>query len=92
MTVISLEVNLRAPVVLGDLQAAMRRGEVTRELWEIYASRKLISAGVMLDPRLSAPPFSIHPIHYIVQRATFPVQCYHALYRAQEAVVLCGGL
>ena len=44
-TVISLDLNLRAPGVLGDLQAAMRRGEVTRELWEIYASRKLTSTG-----------------------------------------------
>ena len=73
-TVISLNVNLRAPGVLGDLQAAMRRGEVTRELWEIYASRKLTSAGVALDSRLSAPPFSNHPIHYIVQRHKLRVQ------------------
>ncbi len=40
-TVISLDVNLRAPGVSGDLQAAMRNGEVTEELWEVYASRKL---------------------------------------------------
>jgi hypothetical protein len=73
-TVISLDLNLRAPGVLGDLQAAMRRGEVTRELWEIYASRKLTSDGVVLDPRLNAPPFSNNPIHYIVQRHKLRVQ------------------
>jgi hypothetical protein len=73
-TVISLDVNLRAPGVLGDLQAAMRRGDVTQDLWDIYASRKLTSAGAELDPRLNAPPFSNNPIHYIVQRHKLRVQ------------------
>ena len=77
-TVISLDVNLRAPGILGELQAAMRKGEVTQELWEVYASRKLAYSGSsdepVLDPRLSAPPFSNHPIHYIVQRHKLRVQ------------------
>ena len=89
--------NLRAPGLLGNLQAAMRRGEVTQELWDIYVSRKLTSAGAVLDPRLNAPPFSSNLIHYIVQRHKLRVQLsldnamLHCI-EHKKAFVLCGGI
>ncbi len=56
-TVISLDLNLRAPGVLGDLQAAMRRGEVTRE----FSSRRMLVWCLILG---SMPlPFRIIPFN-----------------------------
>ena len=46
-TAISLDVNLRAPGILGDLQAAMRKGEATQAFWEVYASRKFAFVGLI---------------------------------------------
>jgi hypothetical protein len=71
-TVVSLDVNIRAAGPLGDIQDAMRRRAVTPEIYQLYARRRIgySSTGddVDADPRLKAPPFSDHTIHYVVHR------------------------
>ena len=71
-TVVSLDVNIRAAGPLGEIQDAMRRRAVTSEIYELYSRRRIgySSTGVDLDadPRLKAPPFSDHTIHYVVHR------------------------
>jgi hypothetical protein len=71
-TVVSLDINIRAAGPLGEIQDAMRRRAVTSEIYELYSRRRIgySSTGVDLDadPRLKAPPFSDHTIHYVVHR------------------------
>ena len=64
--VVCLTVNIRAQDALGRLQAEMRAGTITDEMWALYQSR-IITAG---DPRLTAPgsPFVEFDVRFIVHR------------------------
>ena len=62
--VVVLSVNVRAPDVLSQLQAEMRNGKISDKMWDLYTSRILETN----DPRLRAPPFSNHPINFLVHR------------------------
>jgi hypothetical protein len=77
-TVVSLNVNIRAPGVLGILQHEMRNKCLSERSWQLYQERILgftltdggltrLPVGVM-DPRLSAPPFNNHSVQYVVHR------------------------
>ena len=64
--VVCLTVNIRAPGVLGRLQAEMRAGHISDEMWAAYQSR-IMSPN---DARLRGPdsPFAQHDVHCIVHR------------------------
>ena len=64
--VVCLEVNVRAPGVLSRLQAEMRSGLLSDDMWDLYMSRVLQPN----DERLIAQnsPFSKYPWHFIVHR------------------------
>ena len=62
--VVSLTVNVRAPGVLSKLQAEMRRGHISNEMWELYMSRVLRPD----DKRPHQEPFCNHPVRYVVHR------------------------
>ena len=62
--VVSLTVNMRAPGILGRLQAEMRAGSISPEMWDVYQSRILQPK----DARLLQPPFSTTHPQYIVHR------------------------
>ena len=57
--VISLDVNIRAPGVLGRLLSEMRSRSISDEMWRLYSSR-VLSAN---DPRLQQPPFSTETVN-----------------------------
>ena len=63
---VCLEVNVRAPGVLSRLQAEMRSGHISDEMWNLYLSRVIQPN----DERLTSgtSPFTKHPVHYIVHR------------------------
>ena len=64
--VVCLTVNVRAPGVLSRLQAEMRAGKISDEMWDLYKDR-LVKHD---DPRLQDPalPFYKKDIHFIVHR------------------------
>ena len=64
--VVCLQVNVRAPGVLSRLQAEMRAGAISDEMWDLYQKCKMETN----DKRLTDPtlPFSKHHWHYIVHR------------------------
>ena len=64
--VVCLDVNIRAPDGLGQLQAEMRAGRLSDEMWALYQSRIIQP----LDTRLTEPtsPFVLHDVHVIVHR------------------------
>ena len=70
--VVCLDVNVRAPDGLGRLQAEMRAGKVSDEMWRLYQD----SVVKPNDPRLVAPgsPFVEHETHFIVHRHRIRVQ------------------
>ena len=64
--VVCLSVNVRAPDDLGRLQAEMRAGTMSDEMWDLYLSRVIVPG----DSRLTDPssPFSKHDTKFIVHR------------------------
>ena len=78
--VVCLNVNVRAPGVLSRLQAEMRAGSISDEMWEVYMSRVLQPK----DPRLSGgdSPFAGHDAVFIVHRHKIRVT--RSLERARE--------
>ena len=62
--VVALEVNIRAPGVLGRLQSEMRAGEISDDMWQVYLSRVMERD----DGRMQQPPFSSSCVQYIVHR------------------------
>ena len=64
--VVCLTVNVRAPGVLGRLQAEMRAGHISDPMWDLYTSR-IIAPG---DSRLTgaSSPFARHNVQFIVHR------------------------
>ena len=62
--VVCLTVNVRAPGVLSRLQAEMRAGHISDEMWSLYMSRVLQPS----DPRLLHPPFSTNNVCFVVHR------------------------
>jgi len=64
--VVVLNVNVRAPGVLSRLQAEMRAGYISNEMWDVYRSRIMTPN----DPRLTDPtlPHSQGDIRFIVHR------------------------
>ena len=64
--VVILEVNIRSPGVLSQLQSEMRDGHLSDQMWDLYMSRVLEPD----DQRLTDPslPFAHHPWHFIVHR------------------------
>ena len=64
--VVCLTVNVRAPGVLSRLQAEMRSGTISDDMWNLYMSRVLQPGDLRLqDPSL---PFFNNEIHFIVHR------------------------
>ena len=64
--VVNLYVNVRAPGVLSRLQAEMRSGKISDEMWELYTSRIIVKNDVRL--RDVSSPFTKHPVTFIVHR------------------------
>ena len=62
--VVTLTVPMRAPGVLSRLLGEMRAGKISPDMWNMYLDRVLKPD----DERLVLPPFSNHPINYIVHR------------------------
>ena len=63
---VCLAVSVRVPGVLSRLQAEMRSGAISDEMWNLYMSRVLQPADLRLrDPSL---PFFNKEIHFIVHR------------------------
>ena len=64
--VVCLSVNVRAPGVLSRLQAEMRAGFISDEMWGLYLSRVLVPG----DPRLAdaSSPFVKHDVTFVVHR------------------------
>ena len=56
--------NVRAPGVLGRLQAEMRAGSLSDEMWELYMSRVLQPN----DARLQQGKFMDNAVHFVVHR------------------------
>ena len=65
-TVVNLYVNVRAPGVLGRLQAEMRSGKISDQMWELYTSRIMVQDDARL--RDTSSPFTQHPVTFIVHR------------------------
>ena len=61
---VCLDINIRAPGLIGRLQEEMRQGSVSHEMYQVYLSRVLRPQ----DERLSMPPFSDNTVHFIVHR------------------------
>ena len=78
--VVCLQVNVRAPGVLSRLQAEMRAGAISDEMWDLYQKCKMETN----DKRLTDPtlPFSKHHWHYIVHRHKLRV--FQSLENAKE--------
>jgi len=70
--VVCLTVNVRAPGLLGRMQAEMRAGAISDEMWNLYMDRVLQAD----DPRLTDPrlPFANSDAHFIVFRHSIRVQ------------------
>ena len=67
--IVCLNVNIRAPGLLGRLQAEMRNGAISDEMWDLYMSRVITPN----DPRLhdEASPFtSTNPILLVHRHST----------------------
>jgi hypothetical protein len=64
--VVNLCVNVRAPGVLGRLQAEMRAGKISDDMWQVYTSRIMVPDDARLKDVSSA--FCMHPITFIVHR------------------------
>ena len=64
--VVCLSVNVRAPGALSRLQAEMRAGSISDEMWKLYLSRVMTEN----DPRLKDPalPFLNGDLRFIVHR------------------------
>ena len=64
--VVCLNINIRAPDDLGRLQAEMRAGCISDEMWHLYQSFVIRPN----DPRLveTDSPFVLHDIHFLVHR------------------------
>ena len=64
--VVCLQVNVRAPGILSRLQAEMRAGAISDEMWSLYMSRVMQPN----DPRLTdaQSPFSKHHWQFVVHR------------------------
>ena len=62
--VVCLTVNVRAPGLLGRLQAEMRAGAISDQMWALYLDRVLQAD----DPRLKDPllPFATSATHFVV--------------------------
>ena len=58
--------NVRAPGLLSRLQAEMRSGSISDEMWELYLSRVITRNDDRL--RNEDSPFVQHDIHFIVHR------------------------
>ena len=79
-TVVCLTVSVRAPGLLGRIQAEMRQQTLSDDSWALLQSRVLgfyMDEGKVRklpegqpDPRLSQTPFSDHAVQYIVHRHT----------------------
>ena len=78
--VVCLQVNVRAPGVLSRLQAEMRAGAISDQMWSLYMSRVMQPN----DPRLTEAqsPFSKHHWHFIVHRHKISV--FQSLENAKE--------
>ena len=64
--VVCLTVNVRAPGVLSRLQAEMRSGAISDDMWNLYMGRVLQPGDLRLqDPSL---PFCNNEIHFIVHK------------------------
>ena len=63
--VVCLQINVRAPGVLSRLQAEMRAGAISDEMWSLYMSRVMQPN----DPRLTdaQSPFSKNHWHFIAR-------------------------
>jgi len=64
--VVSLDVNVRAPGVLGRLQSEMRAGRISDAMWDLYMSRVITPQDSRLTDADS--PFANHDVHFIVHR------------------------
>ena len=64
--VVTLYINVRAPGALGRLQAEMRSGKLSDEMWQLYTSRVLTHDDERLKDPLS--PSTQHPVMFIVHR------------------------
>ena len=60
----TLSVNVRARDVLARLQAEMRAGSITDEMWNLYISRRLQPN----DRRLTEGLFAENHVHFVVHR------------------------
>ena len=64
--VVNIYVNVHAPGALGRLQAEMRSGRISDEMWNLYTSRLMVQDDARL--RDASSPFTKHPITFIVHR------------------------
>ena len=64
--VVCLNVNVRAPGVLSRLQAEMRAGDISDEMWDLYLSRVMAPNDArFIDPK---SPFMQYDTYFIVHR------------------------
>ena len=64
--VVCLEVNVRAPGMLGRLQSEMRAGYISDAMWDMYISRVITPQDTRLTDADS--PFTSNDVHFIVHR------------------------
>ena len=78
--VVCLQVNVRAPGILSRLQAEMRAGAISDEMWSLYMSRVMQPN----DPRLTdaQSPFSQHHWQFVVHR--HKIRVFQSLENAKE--------
>ena len=77
-SVVCLETNVRSSGTLSHLLHELRNGTFSLESWHLLQQRKLgytLKNGIItklppgkIDPRLLLPPFSNHPINFVVAR------------------------
>ena len=64
--VVCLEINVRAFGILSRLQAEMRAGSISHDMWNVYMSRVVRPQDLRLTDESS--PFMQHDVHFIVHR------------------------